>query len=83
MKGMKYRYYRYYRCRFRICMRRCIWSYLVSALGKVAKKIVPFSRVSTLRGGRGSAGIKLTLSFFMTYFFVGMFQKWSKMTLKF
>ena len=50
-------------------------------LGKVAKKIVPFSRVSPLRGGGGGWRVyKLTLSFFMTYFFVGMFQKWFKMT---
>ena len=38
----------------------------VEALREVCKKIVPFSRVLTPRGG--SAGIELTLSFFMTYF---------------
>ena len=33
------------------------------------------------KGGEGVWRVyKLTLSFFMTYVFVGMFQKWSKMT---
>ena len=44
------------------------------------QKSCPFQQSFDTKGGRGSAGIKLTLSFFMTYFFVGMFQKWSKMT---
>ena len=50
-------------------------SQLTPVKGSLPKKIVPFSRVLTLRG---SAGIKLTLSFFMTYFLL----KWSRNGLK-
>ena len=40
-----------------------------TGLGKVAKKIVPFSGVSSLRGGRGSAGIQIDIKFFYDLFF--------------
>ena len=40
-------------------------------LGKVAKKIVPFSRVSTLSGGgRGSAGIQIDTKLFLCLTFL-------------
>ena len=37
--------------------------------GKLQKKIVPFSRVSTLREGRGSAGLQIDTKLFYDLFF--------------
>ena len=51
---------------------------ILNPKGSLQKKLSLLVEFGT-KGERGSAGIKLTLSLFITYFFVGMVQKWSKM----